>query len=178
MLNPGPGPGSERTKRWNSKMPCSLTPSCLPHLSLHRSPPQWSLLNLPQTVTPPLFFSSLYPHLICNTHHYAWQLLTLLGISTTKSNTLSILIPLYFPSTVPVAPSSGWQVTLVRWLWLSSGKASWRKGHLDWILSMGKSAGRDGRNSMGKGVEIVSHGLTVFRSDWGTDRGEAIWTIQ
>ena len=78
-----------------------------------------ALWTSPSTVIP-LFFSSLYPYLICSTYHSTLQLLALLYISITKSNSLSILIHLYFPSTVSVTSASVWEVTMVRWLCLSS----------------------------------------------------------
>ena len=48
-----------------------------------------ALWTSPTTVTP-LFFSSLYPYLICSTYHSALQLLALLYISITKSNSFQI----------------------------------------------------------------------------------------
>lgn len=126
-------------KRWALQVPYS-TPSCLPHRFL--------------------LGPSLCPVICNNSPHFALQLLALLCVSTTKSNSLSILILLcFFPPSPPSSMHgtkyySGWQIAWVRWQCLSSGRASWRRGCLDWIWSANRSAGRDGRNSVGDSVEM------------------------
>lgn len=134
--------GSPNAISFNTFLPASFLPSEVTASRGH-------CLQEASEAPPGLLCSWLCPCIICNTHHFALQLFALLCMCPPPNRTLSISIPLFSQHLVQCLTSnSGWQVTLIRWLCLSSGKASWGRGYLNGILSKGRSASRDGRNSM------------------------------